>query len=401
MYDIEVEGVNHYITSGGIVNKNCFDELPTFTERQYTTLIGWNRVADPVRFPRQRCRVVGAGNPPTDVAGEWVMRRWRAWLDPERGERARPGHLRYYATIDDKEEEFETGAAVEHNGRVYKPKSRTFIPARLEDNPALLATGYDATLESLPEPLRSMLRYGDFSTARVDDRWQLIPTAWVVAAQRRWAANRDRFDAARLAASVKLDCLGVDVAMSQAKGDQTAIARRYGHRVADVTKRAGRDTPDGQSVLMLILQLLGGADAEVNIDATGIGKSAYDMTQTTEPRMQRARAIMFGGAADYRDPLTPQLGFANVRSAMYWHLRQWLNPEGGPAETRLELPPDGELLADLTAPRYAYRSGKVFVEPKDDGNGGGVRSRLGRSTDVGDAVALACWQQRRPVIAFG
>ena len=43
---------------------------------------------------------------------------------------------------------------------------RTFIPARLMDNPHLLATGYGATLQSMPEPLRSAPFHGRRSNLR-------------------------------------------------------------------------------------------------------------------------------------------------------------------------------------------------------------------------------------------
>ena len=45
------------------------DELPQFTERQYTMLSAWNRLAEPEKFPNQRCRVVGGGNPPLSPEG--------------------------------------------------------------------------------------------------------------------------------------------------------------------------------------------------------------------------------------------------------------------------------------------------------------------------------------------
>jgi hypothetical protein len=42
-----------------------------------------------------------------------------------------------------------------HAGETIRPPSRTFIPVRLVDNPHLMATGYGATLQAMPEPLRS------------------------------------------------------------------------------------------------------------------------------------------------------------------------------------------------------------------------------------------------------
>ena len=69
-----------------------------------------------------------------------------------------------------------------------------------------------------------------------------------------------------------------------------------------------------------------------------------------------------------------------------WNVRRLLDPEGGPPDTRLALPPDPELMADLCAPRYEMRVGGIQAESKEK-----VAGRIGRSTDKGDAVGLACW----------
>jgi hypothetical protein len=48
------------------------------------------------------------------------------------------------------------------------------------------------------------------------------------------------------------------------------------------------------------------------------------------------------------------------------------------------LPPNPELLADLTAPKWSYAGGAVKVEPKAD-----IIKRLGRSPDLSDATAYS------------
>lgn len=354
-----------------------FDELPQFLESQYTFILGWNRVADPRTYPRQRCRAVGAGNPPTTAEGEWVLRRWRAWLDPDGGRKAAaPGELRWYTTIGGEEVECADGQPVTHAGGTYFPRSRTFIPARLEDNPDLLRTGYAATLEAMPEPLRSMLRHGDMGAARQDDRWQLVPTRWVALAQQRWL---DR----KVAGLGPLSQLGVDVAMEGA--DDTVIAARHGATVAPLVRRKGRETPDGQAVLALMLAAgAGGAGVKTLIDAIGIGKSAYDVAKGAG--LAGVEPVVVSKATSYSDPKVRKIKFTNTRAAMMWHVRRLLDPEGGPPAELLALPPDRELAADLTAPRYKVHASGIAVESKDD-----IRKRIGRSTDAGDAVALACW----------
>jgi hypothetical protein len=352
----------------------AWDEVVDFPESVYLFVNGWNRTV----LPHQRCRVVAASNPPTTAEGEWVIRRWRAWLDPTAGDRAAPGELRWYTTIGDKEEEFPDGAPVTHDGVEYHPRSRTFIPGEMLD--LLRATGYQNTLATLPEPLRSIYLKGDFGASRQDHRWQLIPSAWVRAAFDRYRALGSDFGAV-----VRVGC---DVAMEGT--DKTVVARlraRAGgtHRnVAPLTRRSGRETTDGQSVVALLVAA-GGLEVPTNIDTIGVGKSAYDVAR--EKGMDKVRAVVVSNSTTYRDPKVPKLTFGNLRAAVYWHLRTLLDPEGDPA-TRLALPPDPELEADLTAPRYELRASGVMIERKDK-----IKERIGRSPDAGDAVALACWER--------
>ena len=376
---VEVGGCEHEDDKGKYQGNPhdliVFDELPHFTESQYTFIIGWNRPLDPRRHPDQRCRVVAPGNPPTNAEGQWVLRRWAAWFPGYQGKPALPGELRWYTTIGGEEVECEDGKPFTRNGVEYRPRSRTFIPARLEDNPDLMRTGYAATLEAMPEPLRSMLRFGDMMASRQDDRWQLVPTRWVVEAQKRWVERRP-------AGFGPVTAVGVDPARGGA--DKAAVAPLHGRTIAEVVRRAGRDVPDGQAVVALFLPY---GTVPVNVDVIGVGASACDVARAMG--LTNVNQVVVSNTAHWRDPRHPMLKFTNVRSAMMWNVRALLDPEGGPPDTRLALPPDPELLADLTAPRYELRVSGVAVESKDD-----VRDRIGRSTDAGDAVALACWKAR-------
>jgi hypothetical protein len=353
----------------------AWDEVVDFPESVYLFVNGWNRTT----VPGQRCRVVAASNPPTTAEGEWVVRRWRAWLDPTAGDRAAPGELRWYTTIGGEEVEFASADPVAHEGRTYHPRSRTFIPGEMLD--LLKATGYENTLATMPEPLRSIYLKGDFGAARQDDRWQLIPTKWVALAQRRWVElNPARGD---------LTALGVDVAMEGQ--DWTVLAPRHGRVVAPLVKRKGKDTPDGQSVVALVIAAGGGVrGVKTNVDSIGVGKSAYDAARMMG--LPDVFPVVVSESSHWRDPKVPAIRFANLRAAMMWKVRSLLDPEGDP-DTRLALPPDPTLLADLTAPRYELRVSGIAVESKDE-----IKKRLGRSTDCGDAVALACWERGTAIV---
>src|SRR3989304_1335516 len=161
----------------------AFDEITEFTETQFEFIRGWNRTTD----PNQRVRIVVTGNPPTDDSGSWVVRRWGAWLDKNHRYPAKAGELRWYATVNGKEQECENGDSFVVDNETIFPRSRTFIPARLEDNPYYATDNrYRPVLQSLPEPLRSQLLYGDFDASSIPDPFQIIPTAWVRQAQKRW-----------------------------------------------------------------------------------------------------------------------------------------------------------------------------------------------------------------------
>lgn len=354
-----------------------WDEVVDFTESQYTFVNGWNRTT----IPEQRCRIVAASNPPSTSEGEWVIRRWRAWLDPSAGNRAGPGELRYYTTIGDKEEEFADASPVLFKGKTFHPRSRSFIPGDMLD--LLIATGYANTLATLPEPLRSIYLEGDFGASKQDGRWQLIPTRWVEAANDRWHA--------RYANRGSVQMVGADP--SRGGSDKAVVAARYGAEkpedgavIGPLIRRPGKDIKEGKDMLPLIQNAGGGVrGVPTNVDAIGIGSSVVDSAKLLD--IPEVIPVIVSNKSHWRDLKIPKLKFLNLRAAIMWRVRTLLDPERGPPETRLALPPDAELKADLTAPTYSMTVGGMKVESKDE-----IHKRLGRSTDAGDAVALACWQ---------
>jgi hypothetical protein len=171
-----------------------FDEITHFSEKQFRFLKGWNRTT---RLG-VRTRVIAAGNPPLNAEGQWVNRYWRAWLDPLYPNPAKPGELRWYIT-DEHGDDIEVSDSTPRFIRIssveqwVKPTSRTFIRARVQDNTYLIRTGYLTTLQALPEPLRSRMLEGDFGVAEEDHEWQVIPSAWILQAQARWAPTYEEY----------------------------------------------------------------------------------------------------------------------------------------------------------------------------------------------------------------
>ncbi|MGB3882005.1 MAG: terminase [Diaphorobacter nitroreducens] len=342
-----------------------FDEITHFTETQFRTLIGWMRSDN----PEVRQRVICAGNPPTSADGEWVIRYWAPWLDPLHPNPAKPGELRWFVT-DEKGEDMEVpGPDPVRIGKEWmKPKSRTFISSNVDDNLFLQVTGYKATLQALPEPLRSQMLRGDFMAGRTDPVWQLIPTEWVKAAQARWT-ERDQ--------KGPMTALGFDP--SRGGQDKSSVARRHGQWFDRLVTAPGAVTKDGPTAAGFVAPLVRDG-APIAVDSIGIGSSALDFLTGLGLNVHP----VVGSEASSLMDKAGQLHFKNKRAEYYWRLREALDPT---APDPIALPPDSELLGDLTAPRYKVvtmgKGAAIQISSKDD-----IRDVLGRSPDKGDSVAM-------------
>lgn len=366
------ESVNKF--QGRAFDFHGFDELTSFSERQFRFLIGWNRSA----HPGVRCRIIATGNPPTTASGEWVRHYWAPWLDKAHPlHPTEPGQLLWFATIDGKDECFQTPEPIEHKGEVIVPHSRTFIPGTLSQNPYLANTNYRATLQSLPEPLRSLLLYGfDAAVESLDEPYQLIPSAWVKAAQQRHSQGEYQTHGTRV--------IGIDPA--RGGGDRTAIALREGDKVS-LWQYPGLGTPDGGSVATLALKHWQEGTG-INVDVIGIGSSVYDVLRGQNLPVTAINVAATSHAHDR----TGLLAMANLRAEVFWRLREALDPENG---ATLALPPDPAVLTELTSYRWKLEHRGIQLEPKE-----ATKKRLGRSPDLGDAIALACYLPRVYTSAF-
>lgn len=123
-----------------------FEELTHFTKRQYVGLCARIRGTDPT-LPyevRATCNPGGEGH-------EWVFERWGAWLDPAAPVRALPGEL--LAFVGDASAPVPIGTP--------DSLTRTFIPAKLTDNPHI-SNAYRANLLALDPVRRAQLLEGDW-----------------------------------------------------------------------------------------------------------------------------------------------------------------------------------------------------------------------------------------------
>lgn len=354
-----------------------FDEAVQFLEQQIRFHLGWLRPMD--GDGTQRCRAVLGSNPPIDANGDWIIGMFRPWLDITHPKPAKANELRWYVTDPDGKdlEVDETNLGrddlgrrcIEIDGKKLLATSRTFIPAALADNPFLIKTDYQAKLDALPEPLRSAVRDGNFMAARSDAEWQVIPTAWVIAAQDRWIDSGYK--------DLRMSAMGFDPAGGGR--DSAELAMRYGGWYDHMVSATGAETADGSAAAGTITKHRRDG-APVVVDVGG----GYGGAVTLRLKDNEIDHVAFNGAgqstARTRDG---QLRFVNKRAEAWWKFREELDPDqqGG---SSIALPPDPELRADLTAPIYMVKSGGIQIESKDD-----LRKRLGRSPGKGDAVVMA------------
>lgn len=338
-----------------------FDEAAHFLELQVRMLLAWLRTTE----PGQPTRAILAFNPPTDAEGLWVIQYFGPWLDAHHPNPAGPGEIRWFVSRGGKDFEVAGPDPVNEDGRLLVPRSRSFIPARTEDN-RHLNEDYLATLDMLPEPLRSLFRHGDMNAAQEDDAWQVIPTSWVRAAQARWRREAG--------ARLPMDALGADIA--RGGRDRTIVTPRHGAWFGEQIVVPGVATPDGPKAAGLILASLRDA-APIHVDIIGIGGAVYDFLESNRVHVVGINGAARSGNADR----SGKLRFANLRAELWWRLREELDPVHG---TSLALPPDRELLADLCAPRWKLTGQGILIEGKED-----LMARLGRSPDKGDSLVYA------------
>lgn len=368
--NVKVAGVEHlsdmHKYKGRARDHIVFDEASDFLEEQVRFILGWLRTDRKDVKPQALLTF----NPPTTPEGEWIVKFFAPWIDPDYiGIKALDGELRWFARINDKDIEVADSTPIA-NGDLPPiiPLSRTFFHAFVEDNPIYMATGYDRQLESLPEPLRSQLRWGKFGITGSDDIWQCIPTQWLVDASKRWVETPKP--------DVKLRSMGVDP--SRGGADEFVISKLYGVWFDNLITHAGSATPDGIIGARYVTDALGDEKAVTGVDVIGIGSSVYDHLKVL-PGVD-ARAVNVGAGTKERDK-TQRYTFFNLRSQIMWKFREALDPSSG---EDICLPPDTQLRNDLRMARYTIVSGKIKVELKQD-----IKDRIGRSPDRGDAVLLA------------
>ncbi len=137
----------------------CFDELTHFTEGQFWYMVSRNRSTCGVRpYIRGTC------NPD---ASSWVAGIIAWWIDPDTGYAIpeRSGVVRYFVRHGGELQWADDPEQLRDEFPGLTPKSFTFVPATLGDNPALTSKdpGYLANLQALPYVERERLLGGNWN----------------------------------------------------------------------------------------------------------------------------------------------------------------------------------------------------------------------------------------------
>lgn len=205
------------------------------------------------------------------------------------------------------------------------------------------------------------------------DEFSVIPLGWIYQAQERWVAWDE---AGRPTSTDWRRIIGADIA--RYGNDKTCFAERIGD--AFLTPRIMPRTDTMGTATLLAAELNKERGDIAVVDTNGVGAGVYDAIKKSH---FQAMGVNVGNRTSMTDR-SGQIEFYNIRAAVYWKMREALDPANSPT---IMLPPDDDLAADLSTPHWkTVPGGKIVIESKDD-----IRKRLNRSPDRGDAVCLALW----------
>lgn len=168
--------------------------------------------------------------------------------------------------------------------------------------------------------------------------------------------------------------LGVDVANSIG-GDKASLAFGIGNTCVYVKDFQCPDANQlGKRDVAAIIKEENIKPMMVGVDSVGVGAGTVNALKEVGINVC---SLAGGNKPIYSDG---EEKFNNLRSQMYWQLREDLR------NGLICLPADNELYADLTTPKWVTRNGYIIVETKEE-----IKKRLGHSPNKGDSVVYWNW----------
>ncbi len=212
----------------------------------------------------------------------------------------------------------------------------------------------------------------------------LIRLSWLEASARR-------FDARRVLNLLPSDITGkgVDVANSE-HGDRACIADFADNALI---RLSAFQCPDSNALGRTVKMEMDAASLDnqrCGIDAIGVGAGTVNELRRLGRVVQALNAggspmemvekLPDGTSREWSGDVNV---FKNLRSQMYWQLREDLRTDV------IDMPKDDELWEELLTPTFVDEP-KTIIEPKAE-----IKARLGRSPDKADAVVMANWVRKR------
>jgi len=261
------------------------------------------------------------------------------------------------------------------------PEHRFYLPATIDDNPYIDPL-YRESLNDLPEPEYRRFVLGDWTVNM--DPMQLIRWEWV-----QWAIRGHKDDGELIPHYPGNKRMGVDVA--RFGDDDTVFMLLDGNGLYGVHTYSKLSTDETAQKIVMV-----GHDEAINaedvkVDAVGLGAGTVDSAYSMGYEVRE----ILSGNSPYGEKESFFV-FNNRRSQMWW----WVREKFRKGEIRILIPDSRDrkkLVRDLTSIRYRVRTDKTFeVEPKESASMGGgsdntwgMKQRLGRSPDYGDAFVYA------------
>lgn len=262
------------------------------------------------------------------------------------------------------------------NGTLKSPYR--FIPSLTRDNPHLQASYLEGLEENRKVDEAYYKRFVEGSWEVLDQPRQLIKETWLTLATQRIPDP----------VSDEEQALGIDIA--RYGGDSNVMAHMRGNQLVALIGWGGSSTLESARKIADYARAHRIPYRNIRIDVMGgIGVGVVDALRETH---YMAVSEYVGGARPSGKNKTHR--FERVRSEAYWNLREALDPETT-SPWQLSISPEvlrtdlgRRLVNDLTIIEYDVSSDRlVTIQSKEV-----VRSKLGRSPDAGDALAMACYR---------
>lgn len=213
---------------------------------------------------------------------------------------------------------------------------------------------------------------GDFADS---SDYGLIKRSWVQASQMKWISLQGQKQTGKIVYGVDVADTGKDkTAICKFIDNYCEFIKYYDEEVMEVVPRVAKYVgPDTGGI-------------EIGFDGNGVGAGAFQVIRKLGYKIHnlvaQSKAVDRAGMPETDS--TKLNTFANKRAAMYWALREALDPNST-VFADLALPPDNDLEEDLVAPEWNDDKNVIRITEKKL-----IKEKLGgRSPDGGDAIAMA------------